>query len=99
MPETTTSIWDWCLEGIFGKHTGSVAAADPREAVSKPLTSDVGDGRLVGEAFHAPLSFIDAAPGNADSTFEHAEGGIRLAVKPTCNFQSRYAAQEHRHAH
>ena len=94
MHETTKSVWDWCLEGIFGRHEGRVAAADPRAAVSKALTSDVGDGRMVGEAFHVPLSFIDAAPGNADSTFEHAEGGIRIAVKKLLAENSRQAPQQ-----
>lgn len=75
------ATWQWCLEGHFGKYEGTVEAVDPRDAVSRALTSKMEDGRLYGEVCGVPLSFIDAATGNFDPSFAYAENGIKLSVQ------------------
>ena len=74
-------VWFWSIEGGFGKREGRVQAIDPRDAVSRALTSEMGDGRLIGEALGVPLTFVAAAPGNASTAFRHEEDGVVLTVR------------------
>ena len=74
-------VWFWSIEGGFGKREGRVQAIGPRDAVSRALTSEMGDGRLIGEALGVPLTFVAAAPGNASTAFRHEEDGVVLTVR------------------
>jgi hypothetical protein len=88
--EASKGHWLWLLTGNKGERNGYVTAVDPRDAVSRALTSDVEDGRLLGDTL-GPTGFevLDAAPGNFDSEFTGNGDGFTLTVK-------RVACPEHR---
>lgn len=74
-------VWFWLVEGRFGRREGEVRAVDPRDAVSRALTSKTDDGRLIGDALRVPMTFLTEAPGNAETEFRHEEDGIMLTVR------------------
>lgn len=75
------STWIWRLGAGTKKLGGRVLAVDPRDAVSRALTTTMDGGRLVGEAMGIPLTVIDAAPGNQDACFEHVGDGFTMHVQ------------------
>jgi hypothetical protein len=75
------ATWFWTLIGFGVRVTGEVQAVDPRDAVSRAITSTASDGRLYGKTLGIPLEFIDAAPGNADGFFEVANGSKYVVVR------------------
>lgn len=68
-----TDTWNWALKSPKGQFTGAVQAMDPRDALSRALTSVTPRGSLLGIEHAIPVSVIDEAPGNAD-TFYAAQG-------------------------
>lgn len=81
MSNINASTWTWALFVNGKRYGGRVQAVDPRDAVSRALTTATDTGHLVGEQHQVPLTFIDAAPGNADASFSIVDGGIRLEVQ------------------
>ena len=73
--------WAWALFANRKRYGGRVLAVDPRDAVSRALTSATDSGRLLGEECAVPVAFIDRAPGNGDHAFTVEEAGIRLEVR------------------
>lgn len=68
-----TDTWRWSLTSPKGQFTGAVQAMDPRDALSRTLTSITPAGNLLGIEHAIPVAVIDEAPGNAD-TFYAAQG-------------------------
>lgn len=82
-----TTPWSWCV-GRDGKYDfGQVNAVDPRDAVSRALTSTGLSGRLVGEEWSVPIEILARAPGNSDRawrlTLDGAFVGVERIVQPT----------------
>ena len=78
----TQSLWCWQLAIASGVLGGAVMAQDPREAVSRALTSEAWPGgHLVGEAYSIPVSVLDEAPGNFDTSFEARGDCFKLSVR------------------
>ncbi|HDR9103663.1 hypothetical protein [Paraburkholderia sp. A3RO-2L] len=83
------TTWLWVLTGRKGERHGYVTAVDPRDAVSRALTSDVAPGRLLGETLgETGFDVLHDAPGNGDSKFTGNGAGFALSVK-------RVACPEH----
>lgn len=74
--------WAWSLVSAIGTAQGSVLGVDPRDALSRMLTSQAEGCRLLGEVHGIPVDVIDEAPGNADTVLEIRRDtfSIRLEV-------------------
>ena len=68
-----TDAWNWELTSPKGLFSGTVHAMDPRDAVSRALTSITPAGNLLGIEHAIPVAVIDEAPGNFE-TFYAAQG-------------------------
>jgi hypothetical protein len=77
------TTWAWMVIGRGMHAAGTVTACDPRDAVSRALTSDTPVGQMVGSHFHVPAAVIDAAPGNGDLFYEVQHGDTYVAVRET----------------
>jgi hypothetical protein len=74
--------WLWELTGSKGERHGYVTAVDPRDAVSRALTTETTPGRLLGnELGPSFLDVLSVAPGNFDSEFTGNGDGFTLSVK------------------
>lgn len=76
-----TYSWSWSYRSAMGSLGGRVTGCDPREAVSRVLTSETSSGRLFGEEHNIPLEVLRDAPGNGDSEYTADGQGFSLAVK------------------
>lgn len=72
--------WHWQLTGPNGQIHGYVEAIDPRDALSRALTSEAASGLLVGEEADIPVDVLDEAPGNFESKFEASGEGFSIRV-------------------
>lgn len=61
------TLWAWELTRGDESVEGRTEATDPRDALSRMLTSSLPDGRLLGEAHRIPIEALHEAPGNGDS--------------------------------
>lgn len=68
-----TDAWNWELTSPKGHFSGAVHAMDPRDALSRALTSFTHGANLLGIEHAIVLSVIDQAPANFE-TFYAAEG-------------------------
>lgn len=75
------TTWAWSVIGRGMYVTGMVAACDPRDAVSRALTSNSPAGQMVGQHFRLPATVIDVVPANSDLFYEVQHGDIYLAVR------------------
>lgn len=76
-----TDAWNWELTSPKGHFSGAVHAMDPRDAISRALTSITPAGNLLGIEHDIPVTVIDEAPGNFE-TFYAAEGAsFSIAVR------------------
>lgn len=103
----TPEPWVWSVTGkpgkIFGVFFGEVAAIDPRDALSRALTSDAGNGQFVGQVCNVPVETIDKAPGNFDTTLdidlEHVTIKLRkvslASFDPPAEWQPGYSRWRH----
>lgn len=74
-------LWSWTLKTDSGLSImGNVVAQDPRDAVSRACTTEIGNGLLVGEAFQIPVDVISAAPGNFDRAWGYKDEKLSLTV-------------------
>lgn len=75
--------WVWSVTSkkgtLAGAFFGEVIAIDPRDALSRALTSDAGNGQFVATVCGIPIDVIAEAPGNFDTTLDiHLE---HVAIK------------------
>lgn len=77
--KATTWAWTVIARGMYV--TGRVTACDPRDAVSRAMTSDAPDGQMVGQHFSVPAALIDGVPGNGDLFYEVGSGDSYVAVR------------------
>lgn len=83
--------WLWQLAGTHGPRHGYVAAIDPRDALSRALTSETASGRLLGEEAEIPAEVFHGAPGNFDTKFEVSGKGFTVRVqKVVCPSEARH---------
>lgn len=83
--------WLWQLTGPNGPLQGYVEAIDPRDALSRALTSKTSAGRLLGQENLIPVDVLDGAPGNADTKYEVSGEGFTICVqKVTCPSEARH---------
>ena len=89
---TQKPLWHWQLVSSLGTVTGTIRGVDPRDALSRMLTSNTSDGKLLGEQHGIPVDVLYHAPGNGDRLFEAAEPegwSIQLRMV-TCPNESRH---------
>jgi len=93
MQNATT--WHWTIIGMGTIATGEVDAVDPRDAISRALTSvcTVEPGQLIGQYFRVPLQVLDAAPGNMDKHYESVQDDVYVAVRAADQHHSRTLAE------
>lgn len=83
--------WAWLLIGKKGEVSGYVHAIDPRDALSRALTSETASGRLLGEEQGIPVEVLQQAPCNADEVCEVSGEGFSLKLrKVVCPAEARY---------
>jgi len=88
---------------FVGVSVGEVIAIDPRDALSRALTADAGNGQLVAEICRVPIDVIDNAPGNGDTTLdielEHLMIKLRktslASFDPSADWKSGYNPWRH----
>ncbi|WP_425952948.1 hypothetical protein [Ralstonia pseudosolanacearum] len=72
--QITQSPWVWSIVGkrgkFFGVLFGEVIAVDPRDALSRALTSAAGKDSLVAEVCNVPVEVLDEAPCNGDTSLD-----------------------------
>lgn len=73
--------WAWALTSTKGRCSGEVMAVDPRDAVSRALTSETAAGKLVGEAYSIPVDVLNEVPANFSPRYEVLGTGFRLCVE------------------
>lgn len=85
MSNNPPSMWKFCVRNATESLRLDVPAVDPRDAVSKGLTARHSRGKLVGHHFEVPISVLQSAPGNADTSFSISCGElhVRVDVIPT----------------
>lgn len=76
-----TDTWNWALTSPKGQFTGTVHAMDPRDALSRALTSITPAGNLLGIEHAIPVTVIDEAPGNADNVYEVEGDTFSITVR------------------
>jgi len=79
--QTRKAKWAWALTSTKGRCSGEVMAVDPRDAVSRALTSETATGKLVGEAHAIPVEVIAQVPANFSQQYELLGAGFRLCVE------------------
>lgn len=73
--------WSWTYSSILGQIHGTVQAVDPRDALSRALTSTTASGRLFGEEHRIPVSVLNEAPSNFDNHYALAGDGFAMWVQ------------------
>lgn len=63
--------------GVF---IGEVIAMDPRDALSRALTTHAGNGMMIGQYCNVPDDVILDAPGNFDTSYEIALEHVEIKV-------------------
>lgn len=62
--------WAWSCTGLKDSFDGRTLAVDPRDALSRALTTELTTGQLVAERFGIPLDVLATAPANHDRAYE-----------------------------
>jgi hypothetical protein len=75
------ATWSWHFNTATADLSGTIEGVDLRDAVSRILTQDTGDGRLFGEVHAVPVDVLMQAPGNASRTLTIAQDGFTLDVE------------------
>lgn len=79
--EPVREPWRWRICDAAGvEHSGSVLAVDPRDALSRALTSDAPEGKLLGEALGISCELLRDVPANGDEGDVANVDGCRLSV-------------------
>ena len=78
--QTRKAKWAWALTSTKGCCSGEVLAVDPRDAVSRALTSETSAGKLLGEEFAIPVDALAQVPANFLKHYELQGDGFRLRV-------------------
>lgn len=76
-------LWIWCASSSARHRNGIVEAVDPRDAVSRALTSEDANGQLIGQVLGIPPSVLDRAPGNFDTHYVEQNDEFRIEVMRT----------------
>ncbi|MFP3550180.1 hypothetical protein SB861_05640 [Paraburkholderia sp. SIMBA_049] len=73
----------WQFSNRYGRFSGYLDAADPRDAVSRVMTQSIAfSGLLFGQEYDAPSTVIDTAPGNAEcDIFQSERDDYSIRVK------------------
>lgn len=72
--------WAWELISARGRISGNVMAYDPRDAMTRALTSETSAGKLLGEEFAIPVDALAQVPANFLKHYELQGDGFRLRV-------------------
>jgi len=72
--------WAWEIRSDKGLNSGTVCAMDPRDALSRMLTSPLSDGRLLGEAHQVPVDVLAEAPGNFEQRLRIVTDRYRIRL-------------------
>lgn len=75
------STWNWHFTSARETAHGTVEAVDPRDALSRALTSSTPTGRLLGEVHCIPVAVLDVAPANFDDRYELAGDGYTFLLE------------------
>lgn len=73
--------WRWSYRGLHGEHHAYVRAVDPRDALSRALTTQLPSGALIGERLGIPVDVLAGAPGNADTSYSVHEEDFVMRVE------------------
>lgn len=76
--------WLWQLTTSNEQKHGYVEAVDPRDALSRALTSTTESGRLLGEQYAIPADVLADAPGNADPRYVVSGPTFSVSVQKLC---------------
>jgi len=86
----TKSLWQWSYSGPKGQFNGYVQAVDPRDALSRALTTETSTGALFGTVHGVPISVLQDAPANHDARYEITSDGYSMLVqKVVCPSSAR----------
>ncbi|KWU26380.1 hypothetical protein [Burkholderia cenocepacia] len=72
--------WRWSYKARDISLNGIIEGIDLRDAVSRILTQDVGEGRLFGQVHGISVDILLQAPGNFERTLVISEKGFVLEV-------------------
>ena len=74
----SAATWIYTLIGNGQLITGEVAAIDPRDAVSRTLTTSNADGKMHGQHLGVDINLLSAVPANFDKFYEVKSGTTYL---------------------
>lgn len=87
----TKAQWAWSYAGPKGQFQGAVEAVDPRDALSRALTTATPSGLLFGQEHGIPVDGLRDAPGNGDTQYDLVGDGFTLRVrKVVCPSEARH---------
>lgn len=75
------SWWRWTFINRHVQLHGQVLAVDPRDALSRVLTSSTATGNLFGIEHEIPISVLDDAPANGNKQLELTVGNIKIYLQ------------------
>lgn len=75
------ATWFYTLIGNGQVITGEVAAVDPRDAVSRALTTSNTDGKMHGQQLGVNMDLLHAVPANFDKFYEVKSDATYISVR------------------